>query len=236
MTPKERAERLIWLAQQNPSASLQDLSFACSRSQKWTARVLREAGITFPEAPRTQKPVSRNRNATPCRCCNHPRDAHCKGVKTCDHWNSWRWARDHDRPGFLKKVHIPELKARVFIGGTHCTVCDCNRYHGAEKANLRTPCANPECDHPKADHCWTRSKRKGGSGPRNPHFTPEGNWYTCLTNHCTVSHYRDRRHLPCECMEYRDPFAKPGKRKKKTIPVVTQLTLEPQPEQEGGEN
>jgi hypothetical protein len=54
MTPAERAARIVQVARANPGALLCDLASACERSEKWTARVLREAGITFPEA---QKPA-----------------------------------------------------------------------------------------------------------------------------------------------------------------------------------
>jgi hypothetical protein len=58
VTPTERAARIVAVARANPGALLSDLAQACERSEKWTARVLREAGITFPEAPRTQHPAA----------------------------------------------------------------------------------------------------------------------------------------------------------------------------------
>jgi hypothetical protein len=223
------AERLIWLARLHPEASVTELAFAAERSEAWTRKVLKQAGLTAAKTTRVQKPATNKRDATLC-LCGHRRDQHCRGVASCTHWNPWRQVRDRDRPGWLKKIPVPELKARVFIGGTHCTVCDCcTRYHGPQKANQTTPCANPECGCAKNLHCWTKGKRKGGTGPYTAHYSlPDGTpvgWYQCLSNHCTSAHYRDGKQTACLCMAYCDPYAK-GKRNKKTIPAAEMLEFE----------
>lgn len=57
MTPAERKTRITEVARANPGSALADLAQACSRSPRWTAQVLREAGVVFFEAPETQKPT-----------------------------------------------------------------------------------------------------------------------------------------------------------------------------------
>jgi hypothetical protein len=54
------AERLVWLARENPDALLADLASACERSEAWTRKILKQAGIVPvkpPRAPRAQKPA-----------------------------------------------------------------------------------------------------------------------------------------------------------------------------------
>ena len=58
MTPAERKIRIVQVARANPGSALADLATACSRSPRWTAQVLREAGVTFFEASETQKPTA----------------------------------------------------------------------------------------------------------------------------------------------------------------------------------
>jgi hypothetical protein len=157
VTPKQRAERLVWLARENPGSALADLAFACERSERWTAKILRDAGLLPPTPPRVTKPR-------------------------------------------------------------------------AKHANLCTPCARPGCNHAKNDHCWTRGKRKNGTGQFSHHFslqdqTPSG-WYLCITNHCLLSNYVEGKFTPCACHDFLDPFAKPvtkSPKKRATSPTMKRL-------------
>ena len=127
------------------------------------------------------------------RCvCGHRRDEHC-GASPCPH---------DKRDKYGRRLQFD-----------HCMVCGCPFFTGPKKANLTTECANPGCQHPKKDHCWSIPRRLGGQGPHAHHFWLGAWWYQCTTDHCTVGHYREGRTERCDCANFVDPYAKPKKLK-----------------------
>jgi hypothetical protein len=206
MTPAERAERIVQVAKANPDALLADLALACERSEAWTRKVLKQAGIvpaTRPRAPRSQKPAGRNRDATVCRC-SHRRDEHCP-PKFCNH---------HRRSPIGVTFKLVE----------HCLRCGCTWFQGPEKANGTTPCK--KCGHPRNGHCWTKGKRQRGQGPHTDHFSPDGAWFQCLSNHCCWFNVHDGIRTPCECPNFVDPYAKATGRRKKAPPAPVPAQME----------
>jgi len=253
MTTTERAERLVWLAQQNSTACLQDLAHACERSEKWTAKVLLEAGIT----PLGAKPSPvKSARATAASNTRKVRklivDAKAAGVQF-----ERTFALGPDGAGFFR-THFPDESVRALFDSKivehatriyellfpprhqtrprrkKCEICrggsGC-RKRGASGIGNELPC--PVCSHPCRSHYvgMRAQLREFGYLPsvlNDPQWgTPDG---------CTHA-YRDAagKPAPCPCPGWPPAPPKPARktRGKKTIPVVTQLALETQQETEG---
>ena len=245
MTPAERAERLIWLAQQNPTACLQDLAHACERSESWAQKALAAAGITPPgvkiSVVQSKKAAAAANTRQVNKLIADARNAgvtfertHSLGVGGTGFFNAL-FPDESVRAIFESRIaeHAGRIFGLLFPAPTRsrprrpkCEICNGGsgcRKRGASGIGHELPC--PFCTHPCRSHYMgMRSQLRDFGYP--PSVLDDPAWGT--PDGCTHA-YRDAdgKPAPCPCPGWPPAPPKPARktRRKKTIAVAVQLSL-----------